>query len=493
MDQSILTTLIWLWPLVAAGIVGLIPWSRRGAACLAVTAVLVEAVLAGIAAVRFDVGHGEQFVQTHTWVQDLGIGYAVGLDGLSLVLVAVTALCLPFAMFFGLWAGRGGRGYLSLLLVLEAALMLLFAARDLVLFYVGFEAMLLPLALLMSIWGGERRVGATLRFVIYTLVGSLLMLVAIITLGLQAGTFDVTALEAHGTSGSTWLFLAFMAAFAIKAPLYPLHGWVPDAYRESTPEVAALLSGVISKAGTYGMLRFALPLFPGPAADWRVPLIVLSLVGLLWGSLMAFRQPDSRGVIAYSSIAQSGMIGLGIFVLNDIGATGATFQMVNHAILSTILFLIAGFVEVRWGTGLFARIGALAHGRPALATIAMTTGIAALAVPGSNLFASEFLVLLGAFRRSWLIGTLASLAVVLAAMYMLRWISAVLHDPVGDATLRPAAADARRYPDVRWEAVYLAPLIAAVLVLSAYPYLVTHRVQDDVAKLTAPAARVADR
>jgi NADH-quinone oxidoreductase subunit M len=493
LDQSILTTLIWLWPLVAAGIVGLIPWSRRGAAWLAVTAVLVEAVLAGIAAVRFDVGHGEQFVQTHTWVSDLGIGYAVGMDGLSLVLVAVTALCLPFAMFFGLWAGRGGRGYLSLLLVLESALMLLFVARDLVLFYVGFEAMLLPLALLMSIWGGERRVGATLRFVIYTLVGSLLMLVAIITLGLQAGTFDVTALEAHGTSGSTWLFLAFMAAFAIKAPLYPLHGWVPDAYRESTPEVAALLSGVISKAGTYGMLRFALPLFPGPAADWRIPLIVLSLIGLLWGSLMAFRQPDSRGVIAYSSIAQSGMIALGIFVLNDIGATGATFQMVNHAILSTILFLIAGFVEVRWGTGLFSRIGALAHGRPALATIAMTTGIAALAVPGSNLFASEFLVLLGAFRRSWLIGTLASLAVVLAAMYMLRWISAVLHDPVGDATLRPAAADARRYPDVRWEAVYLAPLIAAVLVLSAYPYLVTHRVQDDVAKLTAPAARVADR
>ena len=201
---------------------------------------------------------------------------------------------------------------------------------------------------------------------------------------------------------------------------------------------------------------------------------------------MAFRQPDSRGVIAYSSIAQSGMICLGIFVLNDIGATGATFQMVNHALLSTILFLIAGFVEVRFGTGLFARVGALAHGRPALATIAMATGVAALAVPGSNLFASEFLVLLGAFRRSWLIGTVASLAIVLAAMYMLRWISAVLHDPVGDATLRPAAADARRYPDVRWEAVYLAPLIAAVLVLSAYPYLVTHRVQDDVGKLTAP-------
>ena len=262
-----------------------------------------------------------------------------------------------------------------------------------------------------------------------------------------------------------------MAAFAIKAPLYPFHGWVPDAYRESPPEVAALLSGVVSKAGAYGMLRFALPLFPGPAHDLRRWFVAIALVGLLWCSLVAFRQPDSRGVIAYSSIGQMSLIGLGIFVMNDIGATGATFQMVNHGLLSVLLFLLAGVVEVRTGEGLFRRIGALARGRAGLATIVLIAGIATLAVPGSALFASEFLVLLGAFRDWWLIGALASLAIVLAAMYMLRWISALLHD----APVDPAPG-LSRMRDLRWEATYLLPLVACVLVLSVYPYAVTHRV-----------------
>jgi NADH-quinone oxidoreductase subunit M len=202
---------------------------------------------------------------------------------------------------------------------------------------------------------------------------------------------------------------------------------------------------------------------------------------------VAFRQPDSRGVIAYSSIAQMSLIGLGIFVMNDIGATGATFQMVNHGLLSVLLFLLAGVVEVRTGDGLFRRLGALARGRAGLATIVMTTGIAALAVPGSALFASEFLVLLGAFRDWWLIGALASVAIVLAAMYMLRWISALLHDPPADPS--PGLS---RMGDVRWEATYLLPLVVAVLVLSVYPYGVTHRVSLSlhgiVSAVTAKAA-----
>ncbi|HYZ80536.1 MAG TPA: NADH-quinone oxidoreductase subunit M [Solirubrobacteraceae bacterium] len=485
--QSWLATSLWLLPLASALVVGVVPWPRRVAGTLALAAAFAEAALVAVALVRFDETGGIQFEQRHAWVRDLGLTYHVGMDGLSLVLVALLAFVLPWALVYALWEGRDRlRGYLGLMLLLEAAVALLFVARDLALFYVGFETMLIPLAVLMAIWGGANRVRATLRFVIYTLVGSLLMLVCIITLGVRAGTFDLAGV---GSSGSTWLFLGFMVAFAIKAPLYPLHGWVPDAYRESPPEVAALLSGVISKAGAYGMLRFALPLFPGPAADWRVPLIALSLVGLLWGSLVAFRQPDSRGVIAYSSIAQMSLIVLGIFVLNDAGGTGATFQMVNHGLLSALLFLIAGLVERRFGTGLFARIGALAHGRPALATLCITTGVAALAVPGSSLFASEFLVLLGAFRRYWLVGALASIAIVLAAMYMLRWISALLHDPVEDRTLRDAVSDPARYPDVRWEAVYIVPFVAAVLALSVQPYLVTHRVTNAVHALTAPAAR----
>ena len=369
-----------------------------------------------------------------------GLTYHVGMDGLSLVLVTLTAVCVPCALGFGLWARRPNlRAYVALILLLESAVVLLLVALDLALFYVGFEAMIAPLALLIAVWGGPNRSRAAIRFVIYTLVGSLLMLVAVITLGLQAGSFDLARV---GTSDSRWLFLAFMAAFAIKSPLYPFHGWVPDAYRESPPEVAALLSGVVSKAGAYGMLRFALPLFPGPAHDLRRWFVAIAIVGLLWCSLVAFRQPDSRGVIAYSSIAQMSLIGLGIFVMNDIGATGATFQMVNHGLLTVLLFLLAGVIEVRTGEGLFRRIGALARGRAGLATFVMFAGIATLAVPGSALFASEFLVLLGAFRDWWLIGALASLAIVLAAMYALRWISALLHDAPRRPGARPLA-DAR--------------------------------------------------
>jgi NADH-quinone oxidoreductase subunit M len=473
MSGSWTSTLLWLLPLGGALAVLVLPLrdAVRGALALLVT--LATAFLALAAALEFDPSGGTQYQQSHAWVRDIGLTYHVGMNGLSLVLVALTAICVPCALGFGLWAGRSNlRAYAALMLLLEAAVVLLLVARDLALFYVGFEAMLVPLALLIAVWGGPNRSRATIRFIIYTLAGSLLMLIGVITLGLRAGTFDLAAI---GTSDSRWLFLAFMAAFAIKAPLYPFHGWVPDAYREAPPEVSALLSGVVSKAGAYGMLQFALPLFPGPAHDLRRWFVAIAVAGLLWSSLIAFRQPDSRGVIAYSSIAQMSLIGLGIFVMSDIGATGATFQMVNHGLLSVLLFLIAGVVEVHTGDGLFRRVGGLARGRPALSTIVMTAGIAALAVPGSALFASEFLVLLGAFRDWWLIGALASLAIVLSAMYMLRWISALLHDTPPEPSVGLAGMR-----DLRWEAAYLVPLIACVLALSVYPYAVTHRIADSM-------------
>jgi NADH-quinone oxidoreductase subunit M len=477
-------TLLWLVPLAAAIVVAVLPVDRRVGCTLAFGALAFLIGDLAVAAERFHSAGGVQFQQYHRWVSDIGLGYHVGLDGLSLVLCGLVAFVAMWCLAFGVWAGRSSRGYVALSLLLVSALMLLFSARDLILFYVGFEAMLVPLAFLMGIWGGERRIQATTRFLVYTLIGSLLMLISMITLGLRAGSFD---LDKVGTSGSVWLFLAFMIAFAIKAPLYPFHGWVPAAYRESTPEVAAMLSGVVSKAGAYGMLRFALPLFPGPAASFQPVLLTVSLAGLLWCSLVAFRQPDSRGVIAYSSISQMSLITLGIFVFNDQGGTGATFQMINHGLLSSLLFLLAGWVELRFGSGLFERVGSLARGRPALASICIAAGIGTLAVPGSSLFASEFLVLLGAFREFWLVGTLASITIVLAAMYMLRWISGVLHDVPSGGEL-PTSADAGGIADLRWEAVWLVPLVAAVLALSAYPYFVTHRVDASVHTLTAPAA-----
>jgi NADH-quinone oxidoreductase subunit M len=485
MSGSWTSSLLWLVPLGGAILVLVAPLRDATRGALALLATLATAVLALAAAFAFNPSGGTQFQQSHAWVRDLGLTYHVGMDGLSLVLVTLTAVCVPCALGFGLWARRPNlRAYAALMLMLEAAVVLLLVARDLALFYVGFEAMIVPLALLIAVWGGPNRARATIRFVIYTLVGSLLMLIGVITLGLRAGSFDLASI---GTSNSRWLFLAFMAAFAIKAPLYPFHGWVPDAYRQAPPEVAGLLSGVVSKAGAYGMLRFALPLFPGPAHDLRRWFVAIAIAGLLWSSLVAFRQPDSRGVVAYSSIGQMSLIGLGIFVMNDIGATGATFQMVNHGLLTVLLFLIAGVIEVRTGEGLFRRVGALARGRAGLATVVLTAGIATLAVPGSALFASEFLVLLGAFRDWWLIGALASGAIVLAAMYALRWISALLHD----APAEPSAG-LSGMRDLRWEAAYLVPLVAAVLALSVYPYAVTHRVSDSlhgiVASVTAKAA-----
>jgi NADH-quinone oxidoreductase subunit M len=469
MSGSWTSSLLWLVPLGGAILVLVAPLRDATRGALALLATLATAVLALAAAFAFNPSGGTQFQQSHAWVRDLGLTYHVGMDGLSLVLVTLTAVCVPCALGFGLWARRPNlRAYAALMLMLEAAVVLLLVARDLALFYVGFEAMIVPLALLIAVWGGPNRARATIRFVIYTLVGSLLMLIGVITLGLRAGSFDLASI---GTSNSRWLFLAFMAAFAIKAPLYPFHGWVPDAYRQAPPEVAGLLSGVVSKAGAYGMLRFALPLFPGPAHDLRRWFVVTAVAGLLWCSLVAFRQPDSRGVIAYSSISQMSLIGLGIFVMNDIGATGATFQMVNHGLLSVLLFLLAGVIEVRTGEGLFRRIGGLARGRAGLASMVMFGGIATLAVPGSALFASEFLVLLGAFRDWWLIGTLAYGAIQHAAMYALRWISALLHDPPAE----PAPA-LSRMGDLRWETAYLLPLVACVLALSVYPYAVTHRV-----------------
>src|SRR5205814_8981236 len=273
------------------------------------------------------------------------------------------------------------------------------------------------------------------KFVIYTMAGSLLMLASVIVYGLQKNTFDLVAIQ---PSGSTWIFLGFAAAFAIKAPLFPLHGWLPDAYREAPSEVSAVLSGVVSKAATYGFLRIGVAKFPGPTHDVRPLILTLAAIGLVYGSLLAFRAPDFRGVVAYSSLAQMGLITFGVFAVNGLGLTGSVLLMVNHGLISATLFLLAGMVERRTTTGEFARIGGMARGRPALATVLMTTGIVALAVPFSSAFAGEFLILAGIFRRGWGWSVVGAVAIVLAAMYMLRLISALRPRAVGP-TVRCAA------------------------------------------------------
>jgi NADH-quinone oxidoreductase subunit M len=460
-----LTTILILLPLGAALVIWLLPWSSQAAGSFALLAALVEVGVWINALTRFDFGvSGIQFEQERTWFDDLGVSYSVGLLGFSLWLVGMAVVVMAAAIAYAFWTGRERpRAYFGLMLFLTGAVVGVFSAQDLLLFYVFFEAMLIPLYVLVGVWGGAGRLTATIKFVIYTMAGSLLMLAAIVALGLTAGTFDLTALE----SDNEWIFLGFVVAFAVKAPLFPLHGWLPDAYRESSPEVAAVLSGVVSKAAGFGFLYIAIFRFPEPANDFQPLLLALAAAGLVYGSIVAFRAPDVRGVIAYSSLAQMSLITIGLFALNDLGYTGAVLQMVNHGLISAALFLLAGTIERRTATGDFARLGGMARGRPALATLLLTIGVIALAVPGSTAFAGEFLILAGVFDEGWGWAVVGGVAIVLAAMYMLRLISAVLHRQVGSSVpaealdLRPA------------ELAIVVPLIGSLLALSAWPAAIT--------------------
>jgi NADH-quinone oxidoreductase subunit M len=456
------TTLLITLPLAAGLLIWILPLNRTSAGSLALLAALAEVGVWIQLLARFDFNHGGlQFSQRWSWFSDLHVSYHVGFYAFSVWLVGLTVVVMAAAIAYAFWTGRErARAYFGLMLLLDAAIVGVFVAQDLLLFYAFFEAMLIPLYVLVGIWGGPGRLGATLKFVLYTMAGSLLMLASVIVYGLQKGTFDLTQI---GPSNSNWIFLGFAAAFAIKAPLFPLHGWLPDAYRESSPEVAAVLSGVVSKAATYGFLRIGIAKFPGPTHDLRGLILALAAVGLVYGSLLAFRAPDIRGVVAYSSLAQMGLITFGIFAVNDLGLDGSVLQMVNHGLISATLFLLAGMVERRTTTGDLGRLGGMARGRPALATMLMATGIIALAVPFSSAFAGEFLILAGVFQRGWGWAAVGAAAMVLAAMYMLRLISAVLHSDVGPS-VTDAALDLRPA-----ELGVTVPLVACLLALSAWP------------------------
>jgi len=457
-----LTSILILLPIGGALVVWLAPLPLAWVASLATLVSLAEIAFWIEALEKFDFESGAlQLGQQRSWFRDLHSSYHVGLYGFSLWLVGLTVVCGAAACAYAWWVGRERqRAYFGLLLFLTGSVVGVFTAQDLLVFYAFFEAMLIPLYVLIGVWGGAGRLGATIKFVVYTVAGSLLMLAAIIVYGLQQGTFDLTQTSA---SGNDWLFLGFAVAFAVKAPLWPFHGWLADAYRESPPEISGLLSGVISKVAAYGFLRIAVVKFPGPTHDFRTPILVLAAIGLVYGSLLAFRAPDIRGVIAYSSLAQMGLIVFGLFAANSLGFDGAVLQMVNHGLISMTLFLLAGMVERRVATGELALLGGIARGRPALATILITVGVMALAVPLSSNFAGEFLILAGVFQQGWAWAAIGAGAIVVAAMYTLRLISAVLHRDRGSA-VSESALDLRT-----GELAVVIPLVAALLVLSAWP------------------------
>jgi NADH-quinone oxidoreductase subunit M len=464
--SSFTSLLIWL-PIGAAIAVWVLPLSRYATGALAVLVSLLEVGIWIEQLARFHFSQsGLQFAQKTTWIKDLHVSYHVGEYGFSLWLVGLTVIAMAACIGYGFWVGRDRpRAYFGLMLFLTGATVGVFVSQDLLLFYAFFEAMLIPLYVLIGVWGGPGRLGATVKFVLYTMTGSLLMLAALIAYGLKAGTFDLVD---GPTSASRWLFLGFMLAFVIKAPLFPFHGWLPDAYRQAPPEVTAVLSGVIAKAGVYGMLRIAITKFPEPTAYYRTLVLALAAAALVYGSLLAFRASDFRGVVAYSSMAQSGLIALGLFSGTNLGYDGAVLQMVAHGLVSTALFLIAGTVERRTTTDQFSLLGGMAKGRPALATLLVTLGVISLAVPGSASFAGEFLILAGAFQRHWWWAVIGGGAIVLAAMYMLRLISAVLHQARG-STVSDEALDLRP-----GELALVIPLVAALLALSAWPAAISH-------------------
>jgi NADH-quinone oxidoreductase subunit M len=468
------TILIFL-PIAGALAVWLLPLPRRVAGSFALLVALAEVGFWINALTRMDFERREatpNFDQKATWFSDLDVSYHVGFYAFSFWLAGLTVVVAAVSIAYAFWVRRERpRAYFGLMLFLSGATVAVFAAQDMLLFYAAFEAMLIPLYVLIGVWGGPGRLGATIKFVIYTMAGSLLMLASVVVYGLSAGTFDLVESD---QSGSTWIFLGFAIAFAVKAPLFPLHGWLPDAYRESPPEVAAMLSGVVSKAAVYGFIRICLEKFPEPFDDFRTPILVLASVGLVYGSILAFRAPDLRGVIAYSSLAQMGLITIGVFAENLAGVSGAVLQAVNHGLISAALFLLAGTIERRTLTGELDRLGGIARGRPALATVLIATGIIALAVPGSSAFAGEFLILAGIFPWGWGWAVVGAIAIVLAAMYMLRLISAVLHVRRGPAVedgvldLRPA------------ELAVVVPLLACLLALSVWPAAISgHSVVAD--------------
>ncbi len=463
-----LTDVLILVPLLGGLAVWLTPLPRELAAGFAFLVALVEVALWITALGRMDFDDpGLQLATRTAWFDDLEVSYHVGLYSWSLWLVGASVVVCAAALGYALVAGRErARAYGGLMLFLTGAVVGVFASQDVLLFYVFFEAMLIPIYVLVGVWGGPGRIAATVKFVIYTMAGSLLMLASIVAYGIDQGTFSLID---GAPSDNVWIFLGFAIAFAVKAPLFPFHGWLVDAYRESPPEVAAVLSGVVSKAAVYGFIRIAIEKFPEPADDFTVPILVLAAIGLAYGSLLAFRAPDLRGVLAYSSMAQMGLIVLGIFAFNDLGLDGAILQSVNHALVSGSMFLLAGMVERRTSTGEFALLGGMAKGRPVLATVLMTTGIIALAVPGATTFAGEFLILAGVFEQGWGYAVVGAAAIVLAAMYVLRLISAVLHRAQGSA-VSESALDLRPA-----ELGVVVPLVLALLALSAWPAAISDR------------------
>jgi NADH-quinone oxidoreductase subunit M len=439
--------------------------------------------------IDFEPGGGLQYVTNDEWISELGISYKLGVDGLNLFMIALTAIAwVPCTLVAAFSVVDRPRLYFFHLALAETAVLGAFMAQDLALFIVFFDLMLVPFYFLIGGWGGGERVRATTKFVIYTLSGSLLMMAAAIALGVLATpdggeiSFALSDLAQRSVpEGSQhWIVLLFALAFFVKAPLFPLHGWVPETYRSTSIPVLALLSGVLSKVGVYGFLRIVLPVMPDGAHYWQELFIILAVFSILYGSILAFSQDNVRMVLAYSSIAQLGFIVLGIFALEEKGAQGALLQMLNHGLVTVPLFLIIGVIAVRArGSESLSELGGMAFRAPVLAALFLVVSLATLAMPGSGNFVGEILILFGAFENQLVYGLVAAVGVVLAAVYMIRLFQGTMHGRVGPTV------QSRDIDVVNLTAI--APIVAIVIALGVYPHFVVHRTERDTTAAIAKA------
>ncbi len=464
---GLLTGLIFI-PLVGGVLVLVLGRGRDGLSRgFALAVALVNLLLSVLLYVNFRAGApGMQFVERMEWVGSFGISYFVGIDGISLLLVLVTTL-LTFLAILSSWTSITSRvrEYMAAMLLLETGMIGVFCALDLFLFYVFWEAMLIPMYLLIGVWGGERRIYAAVKFVLFTLAGSLMMLVAIVYLGLEFGTFDLMVLQkvTFLHPEQNWLFLAFFLSFAIKVPLIPLHTWLPDAHVEAPTAASVILAGVLLKMGTYGLVRFCLPLFPVAAFYFTPYIMALSVIGIVYGALVAMVQTDIKKLVAYSSVSHLGFVVLGIFSMNTQGMQGGIIQMVNHGLSTGALFLIVGMLYERRHTRLIADFGGLAKSIPVFATFFLITTLSSIGLPGLNGFVGEFLILLGAFKANMVFGIIAASGVVLAAVYMLWMFQRVVWGEIKDE-------QNRKLPDMSIrEWFIMVPLVALMFWIGLYP------------------------
>ena len=472
MDFPILASLI-LVPAFAAVIVLALPNSRPELHLpVGVALSLIPVGLAGWLFTAFEVGSAEfQFQSEAVWFEPWGISWHVGVDGISLLLVVLTTILVPIALAASVSITDRVKLFVAMSLMLEAGLIGVFLALDLFLFFVFFEVILVPMAFIIGIWGSERRIYAAVKFFIYTALGSALMLAGIIALAVMSAEqlgqisfsyFDFLALDL-AVSTQRWLFAAFALAFAIKVPVFPLHTWLPDAHVEAPTAGSVLLAGVLLKMGTYGFLRFNLPLFPQASVDFVPVLAVLAVIGIIYGAAVAIVQPDLKKLVAYSSVSHLGFIVLGIFALTSQGLQGGVVQMVNHGLTTGALFLLVGMIYERRHTKKIADFGGLARVMPIYAGVFLFSAFASIGLPGLNGFIGEFLVLIGSYATLPVYAILAATGVILAAIYLLWAYERVFTGPItNDANAGLKDLNGR-------EIAILAPLVALIILLGVYP------------------------